>query len=266
MGASEPLCPSSWQGCKKCPRDACTHGRSIARGQHDVIYVQQETLWNGVQTETLKSTVRRVHWSSKIDHSLVTLMLPVFGESRCLPSAVRIRNNAEKFYVPGELLPRAARLARISSKHDDVLRSGVTDSVVGAWAAVKNTLQEEPLSLPVTAEAMSAAKINAPQNYWNRLAGLKCDNGAPTAISSECMLRCVRHRGVITVDPRKTGDVVLDHRKEMAQVPVVLPMSESRVYEALHDVSRYNSTVVGLSGDSAAAKTALQPDCFWSVN
>ena len=120
--------------------------------------------------------------------------------------------------------------------------------------------------LPVTSEAMSAAKINAPQDYWSRLAVLKYDNGAPNAISSECMLRCVRCRGVITVDPKKTGDVVLDHRKEMAQVPVVLPMSESRVYEALRDVSRYNSTVVGLSGNSAAAKTALQPDCFWSVN
>ena len=151
-------------------------------------------------------------------------------------------------------------------KHDDVLRSGVTNSVVDSWVAVKNTLQEEPLSLPVTAEAMSAAKINAPQNYWNRLAVLKCDNGAPTAISSECMLRCVRRRGVIIYDTEKTAGVVHDHRKEMAQVTVVLPMPEVRVYEALRDVSRYNSTVVRLSGASAAAKTALQPDCFWSVN
>ena len=185
--------------------------------------MQQETLlWNGVQTETLKSTVRRVHWSSKIDHSLVTMMLPVFGESCCLPPVVRIRNNAKKFHVPGALLPRAALLAGISAKHDDVLRAGVTNSAVDSWVAVKNTLQEEPLSLPVTAEAMSAAKNNAPQNYWNRLAVLKCDNGAPTAISSECMPRCVRRRGVITYDTLKTADVVLDHRKDMAQVPVVL--------------------------------------------
>ena len=37
MGASESLRPSSWQGCKKCPRNACTHDRFIARGQHDVV-------------------------------------------------------------------------------------------------------------------------------------------------------------------------------------------------------------------------------------
>ena len=67
----------------------------------------------------------------------------------------------------------------------------------------------EPRVLPVTPEAMSAAKINAPQDYWSQLAVLKYDNGAPTAISSECMLRCVRRRGVITVDPKKTAGVVL---------------------------------------------------------
>ena len=44
MGASEPLCPSSWSGCKECPRGACGCEKSIARGQHDVVYVQQETL------------------------------------------------------------------------------------------------------------------------------------------------------------------------------------------------------------------------------
>ena len=83
-----------------------------------------------------------------------------------LPSrVVRIRNNAEKFYVPDELLPRAAFLSGISGKHDDVLRSGVTNSVIDSWMTVKNTLKAESVSLPVTAEAMSAAKINAPQNY-----------------------------------------------------------------------------------------------------
>ena len=49
-------------------------------------------------------------------------------------------------------------------------------------------------------------------------------------------------------------------------MPNILPMSEDRIYEALCDVSQYNKTVIGLSDDSAAAKTALQPDCSWSVN
>ena len=80
------------------------------------------------------------------------------------------------------------------------------------------------------------------------------------------MLSCVRRRGVTTYDTEKTAGVVHDHRKDMAQVPVVLPMPEARVYEALRDVSQHNKTVLGLSGDSAAARTALQPDCFWSVN
>ena len=115
-----------------------------------------------MKTETLKSTVCRVQWSSKIDYSLFTSMLPVFGESCCLSPVVRIRNNAEKFHVPGALLPRAAKLAGISAKHDDVLRAGATNSVVESWVAVKNTLQKEPRVLLVTSETMSAAKINAP--------------------------------------------------------------------------------------------------------
>ena len=157
-------------------------------------------------------------------------------------------------------------LTGISAKHDDVLRAGATNSVLESWVAVKNTLQEEPLVLPVTAEAMAAAKVNAPQEYWSRLAVLKHDNGAPAVVSAVCMLSCVRRRGVIINDPTKTADEILEHRREMAQVPDVLPMSEVLVYEALCDVSQHNKTVVGLSGDSAAAKTVLQPDCFWSVN
>ena len=120
--------------------------------------------------------------------------LPVFGESRYLPPVVRVKSNAKKFHLTGELLLRAAELTGISAKHDDVLRTGATNSVVESWVAVKNTLQEEPLVLPVTAEVMSAAKVNAPQNFWDRLAVLKCDNGAPAAISAGCMLNCASSR------------------------------------------------------------------------
>ena len=106
MGASEPLRPSSWQGCKKCPRGVCRCERSVARGQHDVCYVQQETLWNGVKTGMLKSTVRRLLWSTKIDHSLVTLALPLFGQRRCLPPVPRIKSDVNRLKIPGELLRR----------------------------------------------------------------------------------------------------------------------------------------------------------------
>ena len=114
-----------------------------------------------------------------------------------------------------ELLRRAVFLTGISGKHDDNLRVGVASSVHESWMAVKNTLQMEPLVLVDTAEAMSAARINAPQDYWSRLADLQYDNGAPAGVSAACMLNCVRWRGVITDDPAGTAQVVLEHRKGM---------------------------------------------------
>ena len=126
------------------------------------MYSREETLWNGVKTGKLKSTVRRVLWSRKIDHSLVTLMLPLFGERRCLPPVLRFKSNVNRLKIPGKLLRRAVFLTGISGKHDDNLRVGLTGSVHESWTAVKNTLQTEPPVLVDTAEAMAAARINAP--------------------------------------------------------------------------------------------------------
>ena len=80
------------------------------------------------------------------------------------------------------------------------------------------------------------------------------------------MLDCLRCRGLVIGDPEKTAQGILKHRRGMARVPDVLPMSEDLVYEAMCDVSQHNKTVVGLSGESAAVRTALQPDYFWRVN
>ena len=56
---------------------------------------------------------------------------------------------------------------------------------------------------------------------------------------------------------KKTVQAILEHRRGMARVPDVLPMSEDLVYEAMYDVSQHNKTVIGLSGESAAVRTAL---------
>ena len=191
-----------------------------------------------MKTGELKSTVCRVEWSRKIDHSLVTLALPLFGKNRCLPPVVRIKSNVKRFRIPGGLLRRAVFLTGISAKHDDMLRAGVTDSVPESWVSVRSALQQEPPMLIETVEAMAAAKVNAPQDYWSRLTVLQYDNGAPAGVSAVCMLNCVRRRGVVTDDPAKTARAILEHRREMAQVPDVLPMSEDLVYEALRDVSQ----------------------------
>ena len=61
----------------------------------------------------------------------------------------------------------------------------------------------------------------------------------------------------------KTTDLILQHRKQMAQIPRELPVPDHVVYEALRSVAIHNSTVPGLSRDSTAHKTMEMPDCFW---
>ena len=135
-----------------------------------------------------------MEWRLRNSHSLVTLSLPLFGKSRCLPPVPRVKSNVNRFKMPGELLRRAALLSVIGEKHDDVVRSNVPASVQDSWVAVKSAVHME-LSVPInTDEAMAAAQKNAPQLFWNGLAELEKDSGAPDNVTADCMLLCVQYR------------------------------------------------------------------------
>ena len=62
---------------------------------------------------------------------------------------------------------------------------------------------------------------------------------------------------VITLDPNKTAGMILQHRRRMSQIPAELPLDGDIVYQALDDVARHNSRVVGLAPMSVGALTAL---------
>ena len=97
------------------------------------------------------------------------------------------------------------------------------------------------------------------------MAELKKDRSAPDSVTAACMLDCVCNADgsfTVTADPTETADVILEHRRNMARVPVKLSMSEDVVYEALCDVSTRGTRI---AGDSATTKTASEPDCFWRV-
>ena len=83
----------------------CVCKRSRLSGQNDAIYVSQEGLYRGAKD--MKSTVRRVRWSRQIEHSLLTLTLPVYGKICERPPVVRIKSAVKRFKLPLELLRRA---------------------------------------------------------------------------------------------------------------------------------------------------------------
>ena len=78
MGISGRIQPSTWLRCAK-PRCAvlCTCGRFRLSGQNDVVFVQQEVLWQGFRSGLAKSTLRRVRWSKSIDHSILYVTVPL---------------------------------------------------------------------------------------------------------------------------------------------------------------------------------------------
>ena len=68
---------------------------------------------------------------------------------------------------------------------------------------------------------------------------------------------------VVTSNSTETADLILQYRKQMAQIPGELPVPDYVVYEALRSVAIHNSNVPGLSRDSSAFKTSVAPDYFW---
>ena len=118
----------------------------------------------------------------------------------------------------------------------------------------------------MTPEEVSAASVNAPKGFWNHFQGRERDPGVDTtAVSSSVLLQLIVNEvdgRVITSDSTKTADLILQHKRQMAQIPRELPVPDYVVYEALRSVAVHNF-MPGLSRDSTAFKTMGVPDYFW---
>ena len=267
MGVSEPLRPSTWRVCKrvKC-KGACICKRRVLTGQNDVVYVPQELLWGGYKTKAMKSTVRKMLWHPTVDHSLVWLTLPIFGVlQQVLPVVNRLKVENRRFKLPVELLRRAILLRKLSDQMDEAMRNGAA-SVQDAWAKIDGCRTSVTVEA-MTAEEVSAAYVNAPKGFWDHFGKRESDPGVDTtAVSSSVLLQLIVNEldgSVITSNSTETADLILQYRRQMAQIPQELPVPDCVVYEALRSVAIHNSGVPGLSRDSTAFKTSVVPDHFW---
>ena len=119
----------------------------------------------------------------------------------------------------------------------------------------------------MTSEELSAALVNAPKAFWDFQESLEKDAGSRGVVSSanllDCICDCNGH--AVEGDSTKTGDVILCYRQAVAQFPRELVCGDDIVFDALRSVSNFNSTVEGLSVESAAFKVSRHPDHYWKA-
>ena len=93
------------------------------------------------------------------------------------------------------------------------------------------------------------------------------DPGSAEVVSSAGLLDCICNNdgSLLEGDSRKTAGRILQHRQDMATVPVELCCGDEVVYDALRSVSKFNGTIGKLSVSSAAYNVSVRPDHYWSV-
>ena len=104
-----------------------------------MIYVSQEDLYRGVGKE-MKSTVRRIRWSRTVDHSVLSLTLPLYGSrpDNLPPMPVRVKSLVKRFKLPCELLCRAAFLSIIGLAQDTSLSENPMLKATDAWPCAES--------------------------------------------------------------------------------------------------------------------------------
>ena len=198
--------------------------RARLSGQNDVIYVSQEDLYRGAGKD-MKSTVRRVRWSRQIEHSILTLTLPVYGEVCARLPVVRVKSTVKRYKLPLELLRRAVILSGIALAQDTALNENPTLHAVESWPFVHPQFAcEQKIEGPLSKDEIAAALKSAPKKYWNHQATLQRGIGSSAIPSSVCLLNSIHKDDgkLITSDPYKTAEIILQQRVAMAQIPTIV--------------------------------------------
>ena len=272
MGVSGRIQPSTWQRCTRCEgvkrAGVCNCKRSRLSGQNDIVFVEQEVLWQGLQSGLAKSTLRRVRWSTSIDHSILHVTVPLAMVAPSQPSVPRVKSVVWRLMLPARLLLRAKLLRLIGTRHDEAMRVDPSLTVSGALSKIGENFYEPTMEkVEMTPEEFSAAVVNAPKLFWDFQEILGKDAGSAEVVSSAGLLDCLCNTdgSLLEGDNRKTAGLILRHRQDMATVPVELCCGDEVVYDALRSVSKFNGTIGRLDKASAACKVSVRPDHYWRV-
>ena len=101
-----------------------------------MIYVSQEDLYRGAGKD-MKSIVRRVRWSRQVEHSVLTLTLPVYGRMHEQSLVIRTKSAVRRFKLPLEFLRRAVVLSSIAQAQDTALPENPKLEATGLWPMVR---------------------------------------------------------------------------------------------------------------------------------
>ena len=119
----------------------------------------------------MKSTVKKVLWHPTVDHSIVWLIIPIFGVPQKTPPVVnRLKIENRRFRLPVELLRKTILLSKIRDQIDDAILGGAA-SVQASWSKVDNCYKTPHKVESMTPEEVLAASVNAPKCFWNHFEG-----------------------------------------------------------------------------------------------
>ena len=180
MGVSGKIQPSTWSRCTnrlKCAGlrqgGECNCKRSRMSGQNDVVFVEQEVLWQGIRSGTAKSKLRRVRMELISDHSILYATVPLANVAPNHPSVPRVRSGVSRLKLPENLLLRAKFMRLIGTQQDEAMLRDPSLTASGAWSKIGQSFYEPTMDkVMMTTEEISAAVDSAPKLSWLCLGGV----------------------------------------------------------------------------------------------
>ena len=243
MGVSGKIHPSTRSRCTKCDgmrrNGVCNCKRSRLSGQNDIVFIEQEALWQGLRSGLAKSELRSDWWSSSIDHSVLRVTVPLVTAGPSQPSMLRVWSEVRRLRLAKRLELRANMIQLIGIQTDEALVDDPGLTASGAWRKIGEAFYEPTMDKTVmTPEELSAAAVNAPKLLWDFQKILRKEAGSAEAVSSAGLLDCICNNdgSLLEGDPQKTALLILQHRQAMATIPARLCCGEEVVYDAIRSV------------------------------
>ena len=107
MGVSGRIQLSTRSRCTQCEgmrrNGICNCKRSRLSGQNDIVFIEQEALWQGLRSGLAKSVLRSDWWSSSIDHSILRVTVPLVTVAPSQPSVPRVWSEVRRLRLSERL-------------------------------------------------------------------------------------------------------------------------------------------------------------------
>ena len=162
-------------------------------GQNDIVFVEQEVLWQGLRSGLAKSVLCRVRWSTSVDHSILRVTVPLAIVAPSQPRMPRVKSVVRRLRLPERLLLRANLLRLIGTQHDEAMLADPSLTASGAWSKIGEDFYEPTMEKVVMTPAeLPAAKVNAPKLFWDFQEILRKEAGSAKVVSSAGLLFCIK--------------------------------------------------------------------------